>query len=459
LQDTTHHRPQAGGRGLLAALLLTLSLRLLFVFVPPFADSLPRGYTRAAEYVEVAQNLLDGKGIVRSKERMDRVLADWRVRGTRLPREIQGYPLGAQPEYQPFRSEVGYLFLTAFLGKVTGQVRYANMLVVQCLMSTLCCALLYRIAPAYTRRPQAPLLAALCYGLNPLELFLSTYPDLIIWAVYAGVVGVYFVGRVWNTQVARDLLAVAGIGFFLGLCVVIRATTVALFVVWLCPFILRRPGTLALALTLGLGGLLPFELSYIIAKSQPGEAGAAGAASYHNLLGGLGEFGDVPGLRYDDRVILKWVNDQGYRDPHTHQPFPHSSGRYYDSSCERAYWKLFTEDPWRPFLVAAKRLAHFTVAYRPEKESPPLLAVITLLKLLFLAGVVAWWRECADPFCRRQAVCFLGIASAPVLVHLPLSPLLEVYIAPSVILGGLIAAYGAGVVVGWLRTAGRSSRD
>lgn len=100
-QDTALHRPRVSRRGLWIVVLITLSLRLLFALVPPFADLLPRGYTRAADYVEAAQNLLAGKGIVRSKERMDRILRDWLARRARLPREIDAYPLGPQPQYEP----------------------------------------------------------------------------------------------------------------------------------------------------------------------------------------------------------------------------------------------------------------------------------------------------------------------------------------------------------------------
>jgi hypothetical protein len=161
---------------------------------------------------------------------------------------------------------------------------------------------------------------------------------------------------------------------------------------------------------------------------------------WHTLLGGLAETGRVPGLAWEDGAIDAYVSARHgvtLGDPGFSQAAKHE------------YLALLASDPMLPARVTAERLWNFLIGYRPGKESWPYLVAIGLTKLAGLGGWAVWIGGARGED-RRRAIAVGLVVLAPLLAHALIVPLLEVYVAASLI--GMLAL-GAGVVGAVTRAA------
>jgi hypothetical protein len=408
-----------------------LALRLIVLGVPGVAERIPvRPYSRAIHYQVAAEAIRSGEPAHLDTGRRDRILEAWRAADTFLPPDAASVPPSPADARIGFYDERGYLLLTLAMAGVTGRVAYFDLLLAQALVSAAAIGLV-----SHATRLAAGLAPAVAVGLvlalHPLDLVLVAMPDVPMWAVAATAVAAAMVLQ-GPTRPSPASLAVRVVGgVFIGFAVVLRAPTLAVAAALLIalPIVRGRRGlveaaAVAVGVAVGVVGpaLAPLDLPPV-GRSE----------FWHTLLGGLAETGRVPGLAWEDTSIDAYVGARHgvtLGDPGFSQAAKHE------------YFALLADDPALPARVTAERLWNFLIGYRPGKESWPYLVAIGLTKLAGLGGWAVWmgWARDED---RRRAIAVGLVVLAPLLAHALIVPLLEVYVAASLI--GMLAL-GAGVL-------------
>jgi hypothetical protein len=413
---------------LLSLFALALGVRLVLVFTP-LGDLAPPPYQRALNFADAARNVLAGQEAVVDREWLRRAIDDWHASGHRLPPLPLTISRSDHPDLIPFYDELGYLALTLAFARVTGEVYWLSPILVQCLLSSAIAVILCMSIAEGFGNQRVALLFGLTYALHPLEVVLSIGPDLPVWGIYAGAVSLSLVAFPWTAPSLAQATWRFAAGLFLGLCIVQRGPNLAAVAASLVALMaLRRYRDAAWT---SAGALLALLLFSSVPLGTPS---VGRNAMHHTLLAGLSEFGDIEGLAWEDAKLHRYLQERYGVDPFTPE---------FDASAKRELEKQVRERPWLPLKVVAQRLAEFTFAWRPGRTAPLLLVTFTAFKLAVAFGT-CW--ACA--WCRnngRRPLLFwsLAVASAPLLAHALIVPLLEVYIAATLVLLTPLAIAGA----------------
>jgi hypothetical protein len=159
---------------------------------------------------------------------------------------------------------------------------------------------------------------------------------------------------------------------------------------------------------------------------------------YHTLLAGLSEFGDIEGLTWTDESLHAYVQKRHAVEPLTPE---------FDAAARQELETVLRQHPWLPLRVAARRVAEFLVAWRPARYGHPvLLAVFLAFKLAVLVGAFTAYRWCQRSGRGPLFLWALAVVLAPVLAHALIVPLLEVYIAATLVLITPLGMVGAAFV-------------
>ncbi len=413
--------------------LVACTLRLAFSTVPTLSNALPDPYGRMIHYLDVAHNVREGRGLVTDSRKVRAINRDWKEAGTRLPpRPYRSYPDSDSPEHHAFYDEKGYLLLTLGLAKLTGGVRMMNVLALQSVLSAICAVMLYLAAVRLFRNEFLSVSIAATYVLNPLEITLSAAPDHPVWPVYAAVIGVSILSQDWLgfTSAKRYVLLVAA-GSFLSFCVVQRSTAIAVagMVIIGAFWNFRR---------IGKGGMLALVVGAIIMRicisAVPLESPTIGRSLvFHTLAAGLSEFGAIEGMGWKDSEILEYITtryDVQFGTPE------------FDAAFKQEYLAIVSERPWLPFSTAAQRVGVFLVGFRTGRNSLPIVIAFGLFKILVLIGLARWWRYADETRTASIMLSCLGVTVAAIAIHVPIVPLLLVYVAPTLILLTPVAMVG-----------------
>ncbi len=418
---------------LTAVVVLALGVRLVFVHVPAASDALGfRPYTRAVHYQQAAALLLEGEPAGFREGHRRAISAAWKASGHRLPPDADTVPIPPGDPVVPFYDERGYLLFTTAIAAVTGRVAYADVLSVHAVLSALAAAGVATAARA-VRPGLLALSAGALFALHPLELVLTAMPDLPVFAVWAVVLGVLAVLLPLTPGRPAGAAALVGCGAGIGVAVVLRAPTAAMAATTLVGLVLAggRAG-LARAGWVGLGLVLGFVLPALVPLDVP----AVGrSAFWHTLLGGLAEFGHLPGLAWNDAVFDAYMQER-------HAVVLGDPG--FSEAARTELLAVLAERPTLPLEVTAWRLGTFLAAYRPGKESLVWIGLMWGVKLLGVLGFATWW-VAARGREHREVLAVLLVVLAPLLAHALIVPLLEVYVAPTLVgltLVGLVAGVG-----------------
>lgn len=415
--------------------------RVAFFAVPDLSDSLPRKtYSRAVGFAVAAEALLDGRGGQVDAARVSEVYRAWSASGARLPPPPAGVPATAAAAWIDSAEEKGYVLLHAGWALVRGEVEWSGVLLLQALLSGLC-VLLVGTAGGWVVDERCALLAAAVYALHPLEIWASATPDLPVWAVYSAVaacvVALTPVEHRGAGPYARSML----LGGLVMFCAVVRSTNLAFLaaaslILWI------RTGRRAWRHQVAFCGAAVAVLA-VCAAAPPKTPTVGRSVMYHNLLGGLGEFGDIEGLRWDDGAIRSYLLKRYGVTSHTPE---------YEEAARRAYEDTIRANPSLPLVVSAKRLAWLVAGYRAGRSPWTLVAPLLVLKLAVLYGLWAWWRKRRST---SDVLSFLAVALTPIGVHVLVVPLLAIYLLPTIVLLSIPAAGG---VFGMLAGASGSGR-
>lgn len=414
----------------LGVVVLAFAVRLVVVGIPAVADRLPYSpYSRSIHYQDAALSVLDGGPAVIHPEHVGRVAARWRADTTFLPPDAATIPREQVDTSVPFYDERGYLLLTLGVARVTGRVAYLDLLFLQALVSTTIVGLLM-LAADRARGALVGIGVGLALALNPLEIMLVAMPDLPVWAVWATLLAACAVLVPPGDRVGPDLIWRGLVGVFVGWAIVLRAPTAAVLVIALLalPWVRGRRGWGQAAVMVA-GALFGILLPAIVPLDIPS---VGRTAFWHTLLGGLSEFGDVDGLRWHDAAIYAYVESR-------HGVTLGDPG--FSEASKSEYLALLTERPWLPAWVTLQRLGHFAMAYRPGKEGVIWIAAMWMVKAPFLLATGVWVRRTRGRD-RRGAVAVVLVLLAPLLAHALIVPLLEVYVAPTLV-GMMVLVGGA----------------
>ena len=148
-------------------------MRSICAFVPAISDELPDSYLRAVQYADAANNVLQGNGIKLDRVKVDKIFLDWGATERRLPPPYTNYKDSQSPQYDGFWDEKGYLMLTIGLAKLTGQIRYENVIYLQILLSGLASLLFANAVFRFTGVTSWAVSSGLIYSIHPVEILLA----------------------------------------------------------------------------------------------------------------------------------------------------------------------------------------------------------------------------------------------------------------------------------------------
>jgi len=423
--------------------LAALALRIASFTVPGIEDLGLRDlgvhpYKRALHFADAVQNVQDGRGPVLDKTRVNAHARLWREGPSRLPPLFDPGIARGEPEWTSYFDEKGYLLLMLGLHELRSGTYWKDVLVVQAVLSAAAAVGVAVAVHALLGHAMLALLAGWIYALHPLEILLSRLVDHPVWAVYAVVAGLLLAAVPWPARRRGGGVAPALLGAFLGLCVVHRVTNGATALVALVALAWpRRSGTGRLVGAATAGLLLAVVGLGAVPLGQPaigdGAPAVGRSAFYHTLLGGLSEFGDIEGLEWLDRSMHAYLKERYGVEKLTPA---------YNDAAREEYHRVLEARPLLPLQVAAKRVAFFLVAYRPERSPLPVVLGFGAFKVALVVGCVMAWRRMRSPEGRRRVEGSVAVGLAPIAVHVIIVPLIVVYIAPFLVVGTVPAVLG-----------------
>jgi len=416
---------------------LALAARLAFLLVPALERLVPLPYYRALDFADAARNVLEGRGAVIDRQWVQRGIDQWQESGRRLPPEPSAIPRSEAPELVPFYDEIGYLVLTIAFGWLVGDIHWLPPILLQCALSAGIAALLCICVTESFASRAAGLLVGLTYALHPLEIALAIGPDLPVWGIYAGSVCVCLVLTPAKMRGLLPLLLRFSAGAFVGFCIAQRGPNAAVLAA-------ASVALLALRRFREAGWILAGAVALLCAFSAlPLRVPSVGrSAMHHTLLAGLAEFGDIEGLEWKDASLHTYLQERYGVEPLTPE---------FDAAAKQELQKVLRERPWLPLRVAAHRLLEFTFAWRPARRALVLVAGFDLFKLAVVAGAIWAYLWCRKIGRAGLLLWTVVIVIAPVLLHGLIVPLLEVYIASTLVLLTPFAALGTIAIAQQLR--------
>ena len=401
----------------------TILVRSICAFVPAISDELPDSYLRAVQYADAANNVLQGNGIKLDRVKVDKIFLDWGATERRLPPPYTNYKDSQSPQYDGFWDEKGYLMLTIGLAKLTGQIRYENVIYLQILLSGLASLLFANAVFRFTGVTSWAVSSGLIYSIHPVEIVLAISPDHPIWPVYAAVVALAALTFQWSSWPRGRAFFIAFlVGTFIGYCVVTRATVIAIAGTLVLAFVLLRKFNFVTTIFLVLGLTFSIVASRFVLPDTPT---VGRSIFYHTLLAGVSEFGAIEGLEWDDESINNYITKRYDVLPNTPE---------FDEAFKLEYHKLLEANPWLPISVPLKRFATFVVAWQPGRNIAPIVIILAAFKIAVVIGAIFAWKVVRRHNQLQPALCGSLIVFTPVLFHTLIVPLNIVYTAPSLIL-------------------------
>ncbi|MBI3577961.1 MAG: glycosyltransferase family 39 protein [Ignavibacteriales bacterium] len=292
--------PTRSSRYLFGILLLALVIRVGFLYKN--WNSLEFGAS-FMQHGEVARNILDGNWFQKNSAYLQQYVADCQQQGTLI--DFEDYPPPAKEELTPqYNDEGGYgLFLAAFW-KIFGAKRWWYVRVLQVLLDTAMCWVIYQIGKkAFNER--VGLLAALLYACFIPGIEMAVRPHRDIWVSFLFILTVYQL--VAGTNDGYKLRHFIIIGISAGLVAWMRSTVMPFVFFLVAGLFLLKPWKEATRFSFALlaGFLLVFSpliiRNYIVFDKFMATRGAF----WHAFWGGVGQMPNPYGLHEDDKEIAQ----------------------------------------------------------------------------------------------------------------------------------------------------------
>lgn len=295
-------------------------------------------------HAEVARNVLAGHWLQMNHAYLDQYIRDCRDQGKLI--DPQDYPLPKDEVLVPIHNdEGGYGILLAIFWKVFGERRWWYVRVLQIILDTMMCWLIYQtVNRKFKERPA--LIAAFLYACFIPAVDMAVRPHRDIWVNFLYISTVYFLTRTEK----GSLIQFALIGAITGIVAWMRSTVV-LYVFALSGILFVASGTnrqtlyrvsaLCAAFAMMLTPLLIRNYS-VLQKLTPTRG-----AFWHAFWGGVGQMPNNYGLKEDDEAIAQFARKLN--------PNVKFDTIEYEETLKQEALVYLREHPWHYAASVAKR--------------------------------------------------------------------------------------------------------
>ena len=250
---------------------------------------------------EVARNILKGHWFQKNPEHLQALAQACREQGKLL--DLEDFPPPQDEHLVPlYNDEGGYGLLLSAIWKILGSQRWWPIRLIQILIDTLMCWLIFRIGQmAFGER--VGVLAALLYAFFIPAVEMAVRPHRDIWVNFLYITSVYVF--LVSGQREKPFLLYFLLGLFAGVIAWMRSTVVpfVLFTTLLLFLLYHWKVAAKLSLAILTGFLLVFSTLIVRNYLAFDTLMVTRGAFWHSFWGGMGQMENPYGLREDDTQI------------------------------------------------------------------------------------------------------------------------------------------------------------
>lgn len=292
--------------------------------------------------------------------------------------DMRSYDFGYPSERFPINDTIGYGVVLGLLWKLTGSLRFFDVILLQIIIFSLCMFLFYRIAVMLFHDVRTALFGGLALLIFFPLISLNIHAVRDIWAYYGLIVLVYSILSFFHYTSWRTLIF--GCSFF-SVCQYIRPTLSLAVLTFFCVLLIyaffsyrERKKSLQILGILFVSNAIFFWIPFITYNKQTYDRYFVGPVG-QDLLEGLGEFTNTWGYHLNDLWIADYIGKKYnvvYGTPE------------FDERAKEEFWQAFSEDPLFYFKGIVRRIPSLLVPALPwifYSESPYKLCITWYEKL------------------------------------------------------------------------------
>ncbi len=228
------------------------------------------------------------------------------------PEELDAIDSQPRKLVHNYEDEIGLALIMGLVWKFVGQMRFIYVQILQVCLDLVCCALFYFSGKKLFRNPSLGLACAASYALNPLQIYLVSFPTPYPWMVFLSVVLIfilvqYFADRMMSF--GRQMLAAIMLGLAIGLTTWIRSGAALVIIPVAIAIVMLARGRNAWALVLAMCVIEVAVVSPLLVRNYMlfGEPRVTRGVFWHTMWGGLGAHENPFGVVMEDNRVAEMV--------------------------------------------------------------------------------------------------------------------------------------------------------